>query len=64
MCQHLGLATAVPERKRGTAVAALMLDVLEPTREVGDTAQTEATAAQRRRKTVSHLLAHNVFCFL
>ena len=52
MCQHLGLSTTVPERKWDTAATTLMLDVLEPTREVGNTAQAKATAAQQGSKTI------------
>ena len=38
MRQHFGLSTPMPNRKRGTTAPTLMLDVLEPVREVWDAA--------------------------
>jgi hypothetical protein len=36
MRQHLGLSTPMPNRKRDTTAPTLVLDVLEPVREVRD----------------------------
>ena len=38
MRQHLSLSTPMPNRKRGTTAPTLVLDVLEPVREVRDAA--------------------------
>jgi hypothetical protein len=38
MGQHFGLSTSMPNRKRGTTAPTLVLDVLEPVREVRDAA--------------------------
>ena len=48
----------MPNRKRDTTIRALMLDVLEPVREVRDTAQAKATAAQQCCETVCQMCQH------
>ena len=53
VCNDLGPSTTMPNSKQSSTVSALMLDVLEPSREVGDAATAETEAAEKRNHAVS-----------
>jgi hypothetical protein len=48
----------MPKRKRDTTIPALVLNVLEPIREVRDTTQAETAAAQQCSETISQKCQH------
>lgn len=53
MCNNFCPSTAMPYCKQSPTVSTLMLDVLEPSREVGNTTTAETEAAKQCHKTIS-----------
>jgi hypothetical protein len=52
MCNDLRPTAAMPNCQQRPTISALMLDVLEPSREVGNTAAAETETAQERNNAV------------
>jgi hypothetical protein len=59
MCNDLRPSTAMPNRKQSPTISTLMLDVLEPSCEVGDTPAAETETAKEGNNTVPFISSWN-----